>query len=634
MDALSTALTTAALEELVKGLIAHLLSRPWSHDVELGKDLLRQLSENSAATTYVDKYVSKSLRMRTLHSVESDVYLDEIYSPLKLVAQSNGDEFLVDDNVTLSLGRVINIIGLAGQGKSTILKKLFLEEMRAKKRFPFIIELRKVESSSIMEAFKSTLASIGLSIQTGSVELLLQSRKIVLMLDGFDEVSSSKRMSVLQEIITIKIRYDCDVLVTTRPDTEICREVGITNVTVKKLNESDVISILSKLDKKQELTELPELIKKNKSLRETLVTPILVNLLYVCYPYLDVVPENIVDFYDKLFFTLYSRHDKIKNFNREKYSKITSVQAGHVFNAFCFDSLSKGILDFSEDSLNYHLIKALDINGISSDGIDNVRSDIINITCLIQRDGYDRYVFLHKSIQEFHAAKFIRSLSFEHKSKLYNRLLEVVDNEDKYDNVINFLKAIDTNDCESLLVMKYFEKYFDNNLVERFNNVDLDRMAEGVLGDLDSGFMIENGKNHSYRCSQVGSIYNNNNILSVFSLFKFGVRSGIQFRGRAEKSLLTTMFERESSSLFPREIFMRVTVEQLRSIAKSSYLNPEGNDEELIIVSVHDYLHATGTYDYIANSIKDEITAAYNDIYRPLRFKKDTVSKALDIDFN
>ena len=52
MDALSTALTTAALEELVKGLIAHLLSRPWSHDVELGKDLLRQLSENSAATTY------------------------------------------------------------------------------------------------------------------------------------------------------------------------------------------------------------------------------------------------------------------------------------------------------------------------------------------------------------------------------------------------------------------------------------------------------------------------------------------------------------------------------------------------------------------------------------------------------
>jgi len=454
------------------------------------------------------------------------------------------------------------------------------------------------------------------------------------MLDGFDEVSSSKRMSVLQEIITIKTRYDCDVLVTTRPDTEICREVGITNVTVKKLNENDVISILSKLDKKQELTELPELIKKNKSLRETLVTPILVNLLYVCYPYLDVVPENIVDFYDKLFFTLYSRHDKIKNFNREKYSNITSVQAGHVFNAFCFDSLSKGILDFSEDSLNRHLIKALNINGISSDGIDNVRSDMINITCLIQRDGYDRYVFLHKSIQEFHAAKFIRSLSFEHKSKLYNRLLEVIDNEDKYDNVINFLKAIDTNDYESLLVMKYFEKYFDSHLVERFNSVDLDLMAESVLSVLDSGFMIENGNNQSYRCAQVGSIYNNNNILSVFSLFKFGVRSGIQFRGRAEKSLLTTMFERESSSLFPREIFMKITVEQLRSIAKSSYLNPEGNDEELIIVSVHDYLHATGTYDYIANSIKDEITAAYNDIYRPLRFKKETVSKALDIDFD
>ncbi|WP_336758953.1 NACHT domain-containing protein [Aeromonas hydrophila] len=634
MEALSTVLTTAALEELVKGLVSHLLSRPWSHEVDLGKDLLRQLSESSAATIYVDKYVSKSLKMRTLHSVESDVYLDEIYSPLKLIAQSNGDEFLIDDKVTLSLGRVINIIGLAGQGKSTILKKLFLEEMRAKKRFPFIIELRKVESSSIMDVFKGTLVSIGLSIQTGSVELLLQSRKVVLMLDGFDEISSSKRMSVLQEIITIKTRYDCDILVTTRPDTEICREVGVTNVTVKKLNESDVISILSKLDKKQELIELPELIKNNKSLRETLVTPILVNLLYVCYPYLDVVPENIVDFYDKLFFTLYSRHDKIKNFNREKYSNITSVQAVNIFNAFCFDSLSKGILDFSEDSLNSHLIKSLHINGISCDGIDNVRSDIINITCLIQRDGYDRYVFLHKSIQEFHAAKFIRSLSFEHKSRLYNRLLEVVDSEDKYDYVINFLKAIDTNDYESLLVMKYFEKYFGSHLLEVFDHVDLDLMAKRVLSVLDSGFTIENGGDNSYQCSQVGGIYNNNNILSVFSLFKFGVRNGIKFRGRAEKTLLATMFERESSSLFPREGVMRITVEQLRSIAKSSYLNSDEVEEELIIVSVHDYLHATGTYNYIANSIKDEIILAYNDIYRPLRVKKDTVSKALDIDFN
>ncbi|MGN5107102.1 NACHT domain-containing protein [Aeromonas hydrophila] len=634
MEALSTVLTTAALEELVKGLVSHLLSRPWSHEVDLGKDLLRQLSESSAATIYVDKYVSKSLKMRTLHSVESDVYLDEIYSPLKLIAQSNGDEFLIDDKVTLSLGRVINIIGLAGQGKSTILKKLFLEEMRAKKRFPFIIELRKVESSSIMDVFKGTLVSIGLSIQTGSVELLLQSRKVVLMLDGFDEISSSKRMSVLQEIITIKTRYDCDILVTTRPDTEICREVGVTNVTVKKLNENDVISILSKLDKKQELTELPELIKNNKSLRETLVTPILVNLLYVCYPYLDVVPENIVDFYDKLFFTLYSRHDKIKNFNREKYSNITSVQAVNIFNAFCFDSLSKGILDFSEDSLNSHLIKSLHINGISCDGIDNVRSDIINITCLIQRDGYDRYVFLHKSIQEFHAAKFIRSLSFEHKSRLYNRLLEVVDSEDKYDYVINFLKAIDTNDYESLLVMKYFEKYFGTHLLEVFDSVDLDLMAKRVLSVLDSGFTIENGGDNSYQCSQVGGIYNNNNILSVFSLFKFGVRNGIKFRGRAEKTLLATMFERESSSLFPREGVMRITVEQLRSIAKSSYLNSDEVEEELIIVSVHDYLHATGTYNYIANSIKDEIILAYNDIYRPLRVKKDTVSKALDIDFN
>ncbi|MFA0173146.1 hypothetical protein AB4424_24510, partial [Vibrio splendidus] len=126
----ATTLTMVALKHIVTHVTKKILDKPWTQDTEQGKGLLRQLSEDYPAQVYAEKYVSRFMKMRTLHSAESDVYLDEIYSPLKLVVQSNDDELTVDDNFTLSYRRVINIIGIAGQGKSTILRKLFLEELK------------------------------------------------------------------------------------------------------------------------------------------------------------------------------------------------------------------------------------------------------------------------------------------------------------------------------------------------------------------------------------------------------------------------------------------------------------------------------------------------------------------------
>ena len=199
--------------------------------------------------------------------------------------------------------------------------------MRIGNRFPFIIELRKIEESTIINYFKDILKNIGLVYQDGDPELLLQSKKMILMLDGFDEIATKNRQRMLNEIINIKTRYNCDIIVTTRPDTEICTEVDITNLRVNPLKENDIISILAKLDTHNELSELQKIISANENLKNTLISPILVNLLFVCYPYLDIVPESVTDFYDKLFITLYSRHDKIKNFNREKYSSLSSVVA-------------------------------------------------------------------------------------------------------------------------------------------------------------------------------------------------------------------------------------------------------------------------------------------------------------------
>jgi hypothetical protein len=621
MEPISTTLTVVALKQMVTHLTKKILDKSWDRDLSQGQELLGQLSQDYAAETYAEKYVSRFLKMRTLHSAESDVYLDEVYSPLTLIVSSNKDEMMVKDGFTLSFSKIINIIGLAGQGKSTILRKLFLEEMKKSERFPFMIELRRVEDKTIMDYFKGILRDIGLSVSEGSVEILLQSKKVILMLDGFDEIPFSHRNRMLLEIIQLKTRFNCDVIVTTRPDTEICTEVDIVNLKVKKLDKSDIISILSKLDKKKEITELPTLIENNKALQETLVTPILVNLLYVCYPYLDVVPENVIDFYDKLFITLYSRHDKIKNFNRPKYSSFSSVEANIIFNALCFDSISKNILEFNETSLNAHLRTALKLSPCADVEITPLQKDLIDITCLIQRDGFDRYVFLHKSVQEFHAAKFISSLSHTHKARFYAKVIEIINREDKYDNILSFLSNLDANDYKSLFIINYFKKVKLNHLGTSDGDVILESVAESVIKDRTMRVKLIGEKKHEVFSINTLTVYS---ILGPLSLFKNSHRhSDSQTEDMVLRFTMNGPNERVSHK---RLIEMSIN---------SAKLSDESQHVETsYTIKMDDYLKEIGRYEEVISSLKEEIFEYYTTVFKPISINLAEVSRILDIDFD
>ena len=620
LETTATTLTLVALKKITTHLTTKLLEKKWSQETESAKELIFQLSKSDATHTYVEKYVSRFLKMRTLHSAESDVYLDEIYSPLTLTVQSNDDKLCVNDEFTLSFREVINIIGLAGQGKSTILRKLFLEEMKKGERFPFLIELRRVENTTIFEYLKGILTDIGLDVHDDAVELLLQSKKMVLMLDGFDEVSSINRQTILNEIIQLNTRYCCDIIVTTRPDTEICHEVNITNLRVNNLNKNDIISILNKLDKFNELSELPILISQNIALQETLITPILVNLLFVCYPYLDVLPENVTDFYDKLFMTLYSRHDKIKNFNREKYSELTSVEGNKIFNAFCFNTISKGVLDFTETTLYDNLKVAFKLNNIdSNNNIDKIQKDLIDITCLLQRDGFDRYVFLHKSIQEFHAAKFIASLPHKHKERFYKKLSSIVDIEDKYDNVLTFLQHVDKEEYESLFILNYFEQCKLHHLHTENADMILNNHINNIFKNKKLILKVNN-ETQSYTCESVSGM-THNNLFSTMSLFKYGTRNHtFPFYHVLLEILFNAKFSRTKEIDIPT--FKKVSIDELISLSIESKITsqPEDNNyDDDYDVNIDIYLKTIGAEDYIVDLMKESITTLCNEIYSPIK---------------
>ncbi|EDK4119455.1 hypothetical protein GEZ29_22855, partial [Salmonella enterica] len=91
---------------------------------------------------------------------------------------------------------------------------------------------------------------------------------------------------------------------------------------------------------------------------------------------------------------------------------------------------------------------------------ESLAQDFINVTCLIQREGFNKYIFIHKSIQEYHAAEFIKNISSDQKNKFYSFLVEdIKKNELRFSNVIVFLKEIDVIDCAKFLIIPLCE-YF------------------------------------------------------------------------------------------------------------------------------------------------------------------------------
>lgn len=627
MDSTTLALSSVALKEIVSHMTKKILDKPWEFDTENGKEILNQLSEEYILNTYTDKYVSRNLKIRTLHSAEDDVYLDEIYSPLTLQAKSDF-EIRVDDNINLDYSKVINIIGIAGQGKSTILRKIFLKEIRRGNIFPFFIELRKLDNSSILNYFKKTLNEVGIDTSDARVEYLLQSRKALLLLDGFDEIPSKDRIKTLAEIVSLNTQFNARIIVTSRPGTEICHEPGISNLTVKNLTKDDVINIIKRLDRYNSSSELKTLLDNNKSLRETLKTPILANLLYVCYPYLDKVPENVIDFYDKLFITLYSRHDKIKNFNREKYASIPAGKANDIFNALCFESIRKDQLEFNESKLNETLYSAMMLCDCAKENSENIKQDIINITCLLQNDGYDRYVFLHRSIQEFHAAKFISSLPLISKRKIYSKLKDNLNISDSFYGVIGFLMDIDIHDFSSELVLSYMNDIGLNDLCHTDKReARLKSITESMVNNLYVEFTYSND---IVEFGALESLDGHKNIraMNLFSKKITTLDSSLGFDFAIFELLdrVVEVIDKNTDSLKKEQLISFVK----ENTKKRTGIIGEVKDEALMLGTILKIMED----DSIYNLVSDYILWFYNTHYKMIAERINRMTSAIDIDWN
>jgi hypothetical protein len=394
--------------------------------------------KNKAVITSAYKKMAQVRYVKTFIDLENSIDIYRFYVAAKI---KNGESIQQYSSIDQLKSNSISVItGIAGQGKSIFLRFLCAQELALGKRIPLFIELRKINPLiSLEEAIAFNLKILGFQTDEPEVvEHLLENDLIAVFFDGFDEVSDEYKLKLSHAIESLQTKYEnLRIIVSSRPDSGIETLSICTIYKICHLERDDYQQIISKaLDEESSVAMIENLRENESTLGELLSTPLMVNLLIITYRSFSKIPAQLSEFYEDLFDMLMNRHDSIKRHDRKRSTNLNNTDYRLVFEAFCIHSKPhKGELKKS------HLVslarEALTKERKNVDP-EHFINDIISITCLIIQDGTS-HKFIHKTIQEYYAAAYIKRQSDLVVKQLYSKMM----NRNGYMQELYYLSSID-----------------------------------------------------------------------------------------------------------------------------------------------------------------------------------------------
>lgn len=410
-----------------------------------------------------NKVYSKAIsveNVKTIWQVDRAVNLNDFYYPSKIELDSK--KVIITGLNDFPPSCRIVVQGTAGQGKSIFLRYLTGQELRSGKRIPIFVELRKISKKNTLQSLMiDSLNDIGISADSTTLDYILESGQFSILLDAFDEIPEEQIKETLTYLDLISVRFQSlQIVVSSRPKAEIQKSPAFDVYSLCKTAPSDFRPILEKFfDDPATVDEVVSSIHKSaKSIADIITTPLLLTLLTITYKGYNKIPETPHEFYEKLFPLLVHRHDSTKpGFIREYRSQLNEHQLEKIFHAFCFYCSISDLVSLTRTEAFEQTIKAQKITKIKASSPVDFMTDCVRNTCLVVEEGYD-FHFIHKSIREYHAAKFISDRGTSIKKKFY---AEASNNHHKYTEELKYLSEIDSDDYNEFFFAPQITKTLD-----------------------------------------------------------------------------------------------------------------------------------------------------------------------------
>lgn len=422
------AVFSAGARAAVSGIAARLSKRP---ENRIDPAIVEQRLQYQA---------SRILAVKTLLSTESPVSIHEFYCAPRVTV---GEKSFVPESSKSFLKDHILVEGVAGQGKSILLRHLCATSVLTLGKIAFFYELRRLDPlKTLIRVLQESLTEIGIPGNNENLKSLAVSRDVELYLDGFDEVDQKTAEKIDRDIDYFARHHPfIKIFVSARPHAGLSKNAALVTHRIESLNKQDAFRLIKTLckDEAQSKSLQEKLEHHDGDAIELLETPLLVTLLVAQYAYTQQIPEQLADFYDSIFILLFERHDSYKApFVRKKRLSISVHTYRKVFQQFCFASLFTNALGNEvADSIAKWALGEQKVHAESQDFL----ADVSTVSSLINSEG-GVWSFIHNSVQEYYAAAYLLSGTDHELVDRANRLSDIP-NPSSREQVFRFAREID-----------------------------------------------------------------------------------------------------------------------------------------------------------------------------------------------
>lgn len=430
------------------------------------RDIL-EFEFQQAHIDYCTSVLRNYCKARTFFVRDEPQYLEEFYVPTSLLSRSRGRISRANLDSLEKIGPHIIVSGTGGSGKTIFMRYLLLDSIERAIAYPVLLELRSLnedESTSLEDAIVKNMIGNGFPIGESFARKALAQGQLVLLLDGFDEVNSARRKKLVREIKRIATSTDCRIVISSRPDITLEGWDLFSRVGMAPLELEEACELVEKIkfdDDEGVKTRFISSLRAGlfESHRYFLSNPLLLSIMLLTYGHSADIPKRFTSFYERAYTALFEKHDAYKGYRRERETDLDMSEFSALFAAFSTITYDRGAFRFTPLEAMEYVTTAKRLSSTRNVSEEGFINDAKQAICLLVDDGLD-LAYVHRSFQEYFAAKYIHSADRKLQRALIERYGSTLKGDLSVDNVLKFLHEMSPAIVEEFYLIPALQKAF------------------------------------------------------------------------------------------------------------------------------------------------------------------------------